>query len=620
MRPRAFLAFALVAIAALFCGISVTNHQLLGGLRWDVTQDRLFTLSEGTQRVLDGLEDTITLDFYAAKDALAQDPQSRLYASRVRDMLEAYVARAHGRITLIDHNPAPFSPAEDAAIAAGITAIAGASPDDPVLYLGLTVRSSTGQVAQLPLLSPQREASLEYDISRALAQVTQVRRPRLAVLTSLPWLFARDPNQGAITPIAHVAHELARTFDIQLLDDDFAEIPPQTDVLLIAQPDTLSEAQLYALDQFALTQGRVMVFLDPASSVAKDGGGGGALMASQALGPLAQAWGFSVQSDVVLDRANALPVQTQINGRAMVAPQPLFFTIPKAGLNADSILTTGFERGVNLGTPGEVAAKSVTGLTFTPLLTTSPDTMLLDARRALSGLSPEAVAADWEGAGTAFVVAALIRGELRTAFPKGPPASAAAPVQTRAHRNLGARAAQILVVGDVDALADSLYLSEQGEVADNAAFVLNAADLLSGTQSLIGLRARSPIARPLVVVERLKAQAQARVLDEQQQLQNQLNVASARLNELEAKDTAKGLFTGQTGTGLSRVEQAELTRFRNEVQEARKRLRAVQDGVRRAIGSIKWMLILLSGFLVPILIALSSADLFIAGRMRARKA
>jgi ABC-type uncharacterized transport system involved in gliding motility auxiliary subunit len=192
--------------------------------------------------VLDGLEDNITLDFYAAKDALAQDPQSRLYASRVRDMLEAYVARAHGRITLIDHNPAPFSPAEDAAIAAGITAIAGASPDDPVLYLGLTVRSSTGQVAQLPLLSPQREASLEYDISRALAQVTQVRRPRLAVLTSLPWLFARDPNQGAITPIAHVAHELARTFDIQLLDDDFAEIPPQTDVLLIAQPDTLSEA------------------------------------------------------------------------------------------------------------------------------------------------------------------------------------------------------------------------------------------------------------------------------------------------------------------------------------------------------------------------------------------
>jgi ABC-2 type transport system permease protein len=619
MKQGRFITLAFIAIAIIFLGINIASNNLIGGLRLDATHDRLYTLSGGTKVTVRGLKEKVTLDFYASKEALAGDPALRTYAGRVRDLLKAYAALSKGKIVLIEHDPAPFSKAEDEALGRGIKATPGNGPDDPALYLGLVVRNGVEEKSVIPLFTPEREASLEYEITRAITATQSPTRPRIAVITSLPWLFNSDPNTGQIKPVAKIAADLVTSFDMVVMPPDFDQLPPNTSVVLLAQPGALSDYQRYVLDQFGLRQGRLMVLLDPASSVAKDGGGG-VVADSQALGSLAQAWGFSVAADVILDKTEALPVQAIIAGRQVVAPQPLYFAIPKSGLNASNLLTSGFGRGLHVGTPGEISFAGNQGLTFEPLLTTTPDTMRMDAVRALSGLNPEAVASDWEPANARFVVGANVVGKLKTAFPNGPPAASTSRTPAMPHLSESAREAQIVIVSDADLLADSFFVTPEGEAADNGAFILNGMDILAGSDALVGLRSRTPSARPLLVVERLKAEAQARLLEEQQQLQTRLETATARLDELEAKGAGAGFFSGRDDAKLSAAEQIEMTRFRGEVLDTRKRLRGVQEGVRASVSQVKTMLIALTAFLVPLLIGLAGVWVFTARRIAARRA
>jgi ABC-2 type transport system permease protein len=629
MRHKSFLVLALGAIAIIFLSLNIASTNLLGGLRLDATHDKLYTLSASTKRAVTRLDEKVTLDFYAASGALASDPALRTYAARVRDMLKAYAAMSKGKIALVEHDPAPFSKAEDDALAAGIRATPGLGPDDDPLYLGLVVRNTVDDKSIIPLFAPEREAGLEYEITRAIVATVTPSRPRIAIITSLPWLFESDPATLVVKPVAKIAQDLIQSFDVVVLRPDFDELPPNTKVVMVAQPGEMSEYQLYLLDQFALRQGRLMVLLDPASSVAKDGGGG-IVADSQGLGNLASSMGFSVQSDVILDKTEALPVQAVIAGRQVVAPQPLYFAVPPKGLNASNLMTAGFGRGLHVGTPGEVIFTGKNGLTFEPLLTTTNDTMRMEAARAVSGLNPDAVASDWEPANARFVLGAQIAGKLTSAFPSGPPAAPLRSEQMTAvfgprpallpHRTQSTGEAQIMVLGDVDLLADSLYVGGDGESADNAAFILNAMDILSGSDALVGLRSRTPSSRPLVVVERLKAEAQARLLDEQQQLQTRLETATARLDKLEAKGAGSGFFSGLADATLTSAEQVEVTRFRAEVLDTRKRLRQVQEGVRASVAQIKTLLIVLSAFLVPLLIALAGIAVFTARRIAARKA
>ncbi len=628
MRARLFLVVALAAIATLFVSLNIMSANLLVGVRLDATQDRLYTLSEPTKAVVEKLDQKITFDFYASQAALAKDPALRLYGNRIRDLLKTYVALSRGKIALIEHDAAPFSKAEEDAQKARLVALSGEQQGDEPIYLGLVVRNSVVDTSIIPVFTPQREASLEYDLTRAILTTLTPRRAKIAVITSLPWLFSSDPNTMAIAPIAKIAQELAATFDVTVVPPDFDELPHDVEVLMLAQPSNLTEFQLYVLDQFALRQGRVMILLDPASSVAKDGGGG-VVSASQSLGNLGENWGFSVQSDVILDKAEALPVETLISERRIVAPQPLYFAVPAQALTQGNLMTSGLSRGLHVATPGEIVFTQKSGLSFEPLMSTTSDTMRMAAARALSNLTPQEIASEWEPAQARFVLGAMVSGTLTSAFPDGPPP--APPRSAQATALLGPRAilphivsslkpAQIVVMGDADLLADSLYVAPDGDSADNAAFILNAMDILAGSDALVSLRARSASPRPLLVVERLKAQAQARVLDEEQQLQTRLETATARLDALEAKGSGAGFFSGQPEGALTTREQGEITRFRDEVLNTRKRLRTVQAGVANSVAQIKTLLIALTAFVLPILVALTGIVVFVTRRRAARKA
>lgn len=592
MKRSLFTPLVAAFLFILFICSQVISQNWLAGLRLDTTQDQSYTLSADTQAVLSKIKQPFEVRLFLSREALTEDPVMRGFSQRVTNLLSVYAGQSNGLIKLTLVDPTPFSTREEEALKAGMTPIPGPRPDDPAAYLGLLLKSPLGGDVVLPLLNPQDEAGLEYRLTRAIMKLQETKPLRVGLVTSLPWFMANDPVQGSARPIADLAALLAQETELALLSSNFQAIPSGTDVLILAQPEPLTDAQQFVLDQYVLKGGKLLLLLDPASTVAQDGGGG-LRQGTQALGRLPQAWGFSVQGDVIADRTFALPVQTGLAGRAAIAPQPLIFQIPASGLNADQPVTRGLGRGIHVATPGEIVPLGQTGTRFTPLLTSSPDIMRLEANRALSGLSPQDLELDWQSEGPRQVLAAEVTGRWSSAFPAGDPANSQAN-----SLKLSQAPGQILVFGDVDLLADSLYLDRGAAVADNARLILNSVDYLAGRTQLLDLRSKSPRPRNLVVVENLRQKAQARSLEEEQALESRLMLAEARLQEIEAKDAAKGVIT-------SEVSDQELAQVRQEVQAARVRLRAVQEGVRAEVLGLKTKLIVIPAIVIPLLILLA---------------
>ncbi|MFM1976195.1 MAG: hypothetical protein RL145_1041, partial [Pseudomonadota bacterium] len=353
MKRPLFTRLAAALLLVLFVCSQVISQNWLAALRIDTSQDKLYTLSADTKAVLRELKQPLELRLYRSRDALTEDPLMRGYSQRVADLLSVYANEARGQIKLTMVDPKPFSAREDEALKAGLTPIPGPNPDDAPAFLGLVVKSPFGREIVLPLLDPTDATSLEFQVTRAVMKLQEAKPKRVAMLTSLPWLVAGDPQSGGLRPVAEVTRLLSQEVNLSRLNPDFKAIPTGIDVLIVAQPEPLTDAQQFVLDQYVLAGGKLLLLLDPASTVSQDGGGG-LLEGSQALGRLTQAWGFSVQGDIIADRARALPVQTGLAGRAAIAPQPLIFQVLASGLNQDQAITRALSQGLHVATPGEV--------------------------------------------------------------------------------------------------------------------------------------------------------------------------------------------------------------------------------------------------------------------------
>ncbi|GIU66331.1 GldG family protein [Candidatus Phycosocius spiralis] len=588
MKQPLFTFWACLVIGVLFVGSSMISGRWLAPLRYDATDNKLYTISDATVAILADLKAPIKIDLYVSKTALLEDPVASAYGKRITDLLKTYVAHSAGRLSLRVHDPAPFTSQEEQARKLGLTPISNANPDDAPAYIGLVLTSHLGPRQVLPLLAPDQEANLEYVLTRAITKLASNRPTRLGVITSLPWLYDRDPVTGIAKPVAQIAHDLSQDMDVTVLDPQFNALSSNYDVIMVAQPYALKPRQQFLLDQYALQGGALLILLDPASLVSNDNGGG-QIAATTALGNLTRAWGFSVQGDVIADRLGALPVQTNINGRPIIAPQPIVFSVGPQGLTQTNPITRALRQGLHLATPGEVTFLDTPGLTFEPLITTSADTMRFGASRAISGLSPQDVALDWESLGERTVLGAKVTGQLKSAFPKGDPSGSATRFLKESQMP-----ARLVVVGDVDFLADSLYLTPDGSVADNGRFILNALDTLAGQEKLLNIGSRSQTMRPLVVVERVRKAAQARVLEEEEVLTTRLAQAESQLAELEAG-------SGQAAPDAS---NGEIKRYRNDISELRARLRQLQESVRKEVAGIKTALITLLGIVLPLLVLL----------------
>ena len=229
MSPRRYLLLASLLFAAIFGAANLLAQSWLAGARADFTEHKLFTLSDGTRTTLTDLAEPIDLTFVYTRSVGQDFPAVRAYAVRVRELLQAYDTLGGANVRLREIDPAPFSEAEDEALAAGLIAV-DTNGGDP-LYFGLIGRNAVDDERVIPFLAPEQESSLEYDITRMLARLDRPEPARIGLLSTLPGMNALTDEAGYA-----LRREMSKTFSVELLDENFIELPGELDVLMLAHP------------------------------------------------------------------------------------------------------------------------------------------------------------------------------------------------------------------------------------------------------------------------------------------------------------------------------------------------------------------------------------------------
>ncbi len=618
MRRSHYAILASLACIVIFVGMNLAAWKWLAPVRADFTANKLYTLSSSAQKVVQRLVEPVELEFVYSRSIGAQFPAIRAHADRVRELMNEIAAQSGGKVKIREVEPEPFSDEEDRIVAAGLTP-APSEGRDPI-YFGVIGHNTVDDHIAIPFLAPERDALLEYELVRLISQLDDPAPPKIAVISSL-LAYQADPSEPNA---AFLLREARRAYEVEIVPRDFRALPAGTDVLVMIQPGPLSEWQQYVVDQFLVHKGRALIALDPVSRVSMIQAGQQAVARSD-LGDLSKMLGVTLAPETVADRTLGLPVNADMGGgRMAVVGQPLFPAVPPALMSKTDVITADLSRPVNFGAPGHLIAKIGQGATFEPLIETTKDAALIQSDMAMKDPSPRAVLEAYKPAGVAQVLAGRLSGPLRSSFlrPPAPPAEEN-PALASLHQQEMARLepyasrsedpAEIIFIADADAFDDGFYVNPNtGQaISDNAAFVLNALDNLSGEAALTELRSRAPAARPMQRVDDLRAAARDRLYEEQQRLEKLLADAEGRINLLEARR--------KSGAALSAEELSELASYRDQASGVRRQLRGVEREFRRDIDALEGQLQVMNIWLPPLFVAVIGIGVFI-WRSRRRSA
>ena len=599
--------------------ILVLLNFVLGTVRWriDLTQGKLYTLSEGTRAVLGKLESPVKIRLYFSQNETPLPIKA--YGRRVEDLLAEFRQAGRGKVTVEKLDPQPDSDAEDSATLEGVEA--QVTPSGDKFYLGASI-SYTDQKVALPALTPDREPLLEYDLVRAIARAVSTAKPVIGVMSALP-VFGMPPSQFTggqpLEPQVFVG-ELRRDYTVKRVSLDADRIDDDIKVLLVIHPRGIGDRAQYALDQFVLRGGKLIAFLDPSAyfdQLGQMGGMGGGGTPSS-LDRLLKAWGLGFDSGkVVLDMryltgagARTLPTLLSLNDNAF----------------APNDITTARLGSLLMPFAGVFTGKPVEGLNETVLMKTSAYSQLVDSFAATA--QGEAAIRGFKPSGTEYPLAVRLTGKFKTAFPEGRPkadeksekkaAKSSDPKAESASLKESAAENAVVLVGDSDFINDGAAVQIQEIFGQriviprngNLAFGQALVDQFAGDPALINLRSRASAARPFTVIRDMEAKAQQAYLGKIKELEDNLGQTQEKLNALQ-----KGRGQG-AGAILTAEQQSELENFRRKAAETRLALKEVRRELRADSEALQFWTKVANIALMPILVALAGIVLAVLRRRR----
>jgi len=603
MKKWIYSSTGLLLIAAAFLAFNLFISLALPDTRLDLTERKLYSISDGTHQILASIDEPINLYFFWSDKASRDIAPLRLYARRVQEMLKAYENEAKGKIRLHIIDPAPFSEDEDRAAQFGLQGLPLGAGEQ--IYFGLAGTSALDETQVIPFFAPDQEALLEYELSRLIQSLAQTQKTVVGLLSSLPLEGGFDPMRQAPTAPWYVMDTLQQQFAIEKLAADVAEIPKNISVLMLVHPKNLTEKTLYAIDQFVLKGGKLLVFVDPYSEMERTMPMMGGAQGSN-LPTLFKAWGLVMQPGKIVADASYAMTLSMSGGRTV--RHAGWLNLPAGQLNLEDVSLAGLAN-ITVASAGILSPAEGASTRFTALLQSSTQAMPFDVAQLALLQDPEDILRELKPTGEQYSLAARIEGPAQSAFPEG--------IEGQKDGLKQAANINLIVVADSDILSDRLWVQVRelfGQRlaqpwADNGSFVANALDNLSGSDALISIRSRGRSARPFTRVEALRREAEVAFREKEQALQQRLDETEQRLSELQQQQDPSKVFE------LSAQQKAALQQFIDQRIALRKELREVRYQLNANIEALGRRLKLANILLVPLLISVL-ALLFMLRRRR----
>ncbi|MBX3734476.1 MAG: Gldg family protein [Verrucomicrobiae bacterium] len=611
------------AAGVLFVFIALVGLNLIfspARLRLDLTGDKLHTLSPGTREILRRLDGPVEVRFYVSQGKDRMPQALKTYVQSVDDLLAEFRAESGNKIEIRKIDPEPDSEAEDSARLDGVQG--QPLPNGEEFYLGIAVENPPDK-AVLPFLAPQREKLLEYDLARAVSQVLSTNRPVVGVMSPLPVMGgAMNPmmmmqmgRQQQSEPWVFVS-ELRRDFDVRSVPMDGTPVDSDIRVLMVIHPRDISDAAQFALDQFVLRGGKLMVFVDPLciSDVQRQQPNPMGLNfgTSSSLPKLFQAWGFDFPAQVVADTQ----FMRELGGRdGRPQPVPGFLFVNASGIDQSSVVTAQVDD-VWMPFPGALQGTAAAGLKAEPLLFSTKDSQLVDGITAQ--LNPEKVLQDFRPSGVVYNLAVRLGGRFKTAFPDGNPSGSdtnapAGPADLKEASSDNV----VYVFGDADMLANNftVQINQMMRIAmplnANLSLVQNVVEQAAGDASLVGARSRASVRRPFTVVREMESRARNAYQNKIAELDRKLQDLQGELSKIQVRqegETARVI--------LSPEQQQALKNYTAQQAETRKELRNTRRNLRQDVDSLENRLKWVNIAAMPVLVSVVGIALAVVRRRR----
>ncbi len=617
------------ALALIFLAAVGLVNLTLRHVRLDLTEAGLYTLSDGTRRVLEAIPEPIQLYFFVSRSGLADSPGLRSWADRVEDMLAEFEAHAGGRLEVSVIEPAPFSEDEDRAAAFGLQGVRLQISDEP-LYFGVAGSNAVGDEEFIPFMDPQREQFLEYDLAKLVYTLSRSGgEPVVGLISGLPLTGGFDPATTRMTEPWIIVSQISELFDLRSLDGTEDLVAEDVDVLLLVHPKGSTPGQLYGLEQFLFRGGRALIFVDPLSEADPASPPGGAMAGMPAdrssnLHRLFSHWGVEMPVGTVVGDARYALRVSEADGN--VSSHPAYLGVDLAPADSGEVVTAKLDV-LNFAFAGYLRPLDDAALDMSPLVSSSADAGFLDPDMLAFTPDIDSLWSSLQPAGEPLTVAARFSGMAGSAFPDGRPAEPASDDGSEddefANPLAGAEApgerdalaplphldegeVQMIVVADTDLLSDRMWAQAQNlfgqrlisAFASNGDFVINALDQLAGSTDLMSLRGRAAFSRSFTRVDELRVEAEAQFRRTEDQLQEELANTESRLAELQqSRDDVYAL-------SLTPEQEAELEKFTEERLRIRKELREVRRNLDADIQRLGALLKIVNIALIPLLIGL----------------
>ena len=591
---------SLIGVVVIFIGLVLFNT-ITAQLKFkaDLTEGDLFTLSEGSKKLLEDLKEEgdgskLEIRFYLTQGEKGVPVFVSEHGRRIEDLLDQYQEYAGSNIELKKINPRRDTDEEELAVNDGIQLLNNS------FYVGMAV-SFLDTTEVIPFFDPAKSTTLEYDISRAIKNVLKLKEDRqtIGVMSSLNVWGGPDAsnpmammNRGAQQPPWFFLRQLQQDFNVERLEATATEISDDIDLLLVIHPKNISDATEYAIDQFVLSGRKLIVFADPLAL--KDEGNnqnpqmripgmGGASTLSR----LFTKWGVNFENSKVVADFNFRLGQRDPLSRGRI--MPAYLALSKKAFNQEEIVTRDLGS-IRMPYAGSFDVSNLaTGLTAKELISSSDQAKLVDGMS--SQFNGEKImdsfltgSEDGKPTGTnKFALAVKISGTFTTAFPDGKPGSSGDEEESDEEKTTNSNHLKesesenhVCLIGDTDLLSEEHFLIQQRFLlSQNVSFVQNIVDHF-GDDTLINIRSRNQD-RPFTTIMDLEKEAQSKFEDKLKKLEAEQQAILQEKTRLESTGEGQNQFTLSIDPeALKDIQKKELEK-RKQIKEIRKELRSEID-------------------------------------------
>ena len=585
IKSRNLIKLSIIFSMIIFFSINVITNNILSSSRVDFTENKLYSLSDGTNSLLKNLEEPIHIRLFVSSNLVKDVPQLSTYANRVETILKTYSNLSNGKITLEIIDPKPFSDAEDRAVGMGINSFNATEMSDS-LYFGLAATNSTTGQKNIPIFSPERETFLEYDLTSLISDLSQIKKPVISILDNLG--LSADSRIGK--PEQQILKQMKEMFQVEKVDENNNELNKNTKVLMIIHPKFLSDETLYMIDQWILNGGATLIFLDPYAETEISRQPGMPPMNPRSnLKKLLDTWGIKFDNKkAVLDSEFGFRISRNINGRDIQVTNYPWLNIRGQGLNKNESSLSNLST-IVMTTAGSFELANDDSV-LEPIIISSQKSGLGDAQKAGDPKGdPRDLLPNIKSDNKNLTVAGWVKSNLSTSFSD----------KTNKDDNQlskSSKKSNILLVADADMLMDRNWLTQRGAFANNGDFVLNVLEKMVGGNALSDLRGKSTSWRPFEKIIALEKIAEEKFLIEEQMLAKKLKSMEDQIRNLtQNNDEDSDVLSPET---IKAIEG-----FKTEMMSTRSQLRSVKFDLRRDVEMLKKWVISVNVAILPIIFA-----------------